>query len=183
MVRFACVWLFVLGCGGGKGGGTVTDGGPGSGIDCGGFAGVQCPANEWCDFGRNDCGGTDGTGTCRARPTSCDDRFDPVCGCDNQVHANECDAQAAGQDLNAFGSCPLDTDRFACGFRACLVGFEFCHVFGNDIGGEPDGFTCTGLPACAGLSDCDCLRSEGIACAEQCEGSPATGLTVTCLGG
>jgi hypothetical protein len=176
------LWILVVAaCEGGKGGGTFNlDGG--SGIQCGGFAGAQCPADEWCDFPRDDCGATDGTGTCVRRPLQCGELADPVCGCDGEIHSNPCDANSAGVDLSALGSCPAEPGNFNCGARQCAIDTEFCQRIGSDIGGEPDSFSCNRLPAGCGLDpSCACL--EGEACANGCEGDATTGLTAICFGG
>ncbi len=165
------------------GGGTPgsSDGG-GSGRMCGGFGNLQCGASEFCDFDRNGCGASDESGVCHERPTGCPDNLDPVCGCDGQVHSNSCDAFAAGVDVNANGSCPVEQGRFACGFRTCNVMTEYCQRAASDIGNEPDQFTCKPLPGCPSqFPTCSCLANE--TCGGNCTGSGATGLTVTCLGG
>lgn len=163
------------------GGGGGRDGG-GSGRPCGGFAGTQCSANELCDFGRDSCGATDESGTCRARPTSCDDQLAPVCGCDGVVHSNQCDANAAGTDVDAFGSCSLPPGEFACGFRSCDRATEYCQRGVSDIGGEPDSFDCRPLPSSCGASaSCGCLTQEP--CGDFCDGTASSGLRLTCPGG
>lgn len=187
MLRLALLSVFLLGCEGGKGGGTFPDGGGigdgGSGRVCGGITAEQCPADEFCDFGTNSCGVTDEQGICVTRPTACPDIFDPVCGCDGQSHGNPCDAAAAGFDVNANGGCPVAGGRFECGFRQCDIANTYCQRAGSDIGGEPDGFTCIGLPVCAGPPSCACLQGANEPCATSCSGQGATGLTVVCLGG
>ena len=47
-----------------------------------------------------------GPGNCVARPTVCPALDEPVCGCDGVTYANECEAQRAGQSLEALGACP-----------------------------------------------------------------------------
>ncbi len=164
----------------GKGGGGGGDGG--TGRACGGFAGARCAATEFCDFGRNTCGATDEQGTCRPRPGGCGDIFAPVCGCDNVVHGNECDANAAGVDVNANGSCPIPSGQFACGFRTCTTSEQYCERGVSDIGGEPDTFTCKPLPAaCGAVASCSCMTAEP--CGSFCAGGGATGITLTCPGG
>jgi hypothetical protein len=67
---------------------------------CGGFAGVQCRRDEFCDYDDALCGGADGTGLCRPRPEVCTDEVDPVLGCDGLVYTNLCEANRAGTDGN-----------------------------------------------------------------------------------
>lgn len=180
-MRWMLSIVVLAACGGGKGGGVfVPDGG--SGLQCGGFAGTACPADEWCDFGRDDCGASDGTGICKPRPLVCGEIADPVCGCDGRIHGNPCDAQALGIDVSAIGGCTADPGFFFCGPRQCAIESQFCQRVGSDIGGEPDGFSCNALPAgCGTTPSCACL--EGVACTNACEGDAATGLTAVCFGG
>jgi hypothetical protein len=163
--------------------GGFSDGGnPPPGSVCGGFANQQCGPTEFCDFDRDGCGAADESGTCRPRPTGCPDNFDPVCGCDGQVHSNACDASAAGIDVNANGTCPVDAGRFACGFRTCDLMTEYCEHGFSDIGSEPDSFTCKPLPACPSqFPSCGCMTAEP--CGSMCSGTATTGLTLTCPGG
>lgn len=181
-MRFALLsFVLLAACGGTNQGEPGPDGG--SGAVCGGLGNQACPADEFCDFDRNGCGAADETGTCRPRPTACDDNSDPVCGCDGEIHGNPCDAAAAGTDLNAFGTCALEPGAFTCGFRACDLATSYCQHAASDIGSEPDQFTCVPLPACAGEPSCGCLQDQGEPCADTCDGDAASGLTTTCLGG
>lgn len=180
MIRFACLVGVLVACNErGMGGMFPTDGGGGSGRACGGFAGTSCSSNEFCDFGRNSCGATDEQGTCRTRPTACDDLFAPVCGCDGVTHSNECDANAAGTDVSALGSCPVPAGQFRCGFRTCDLSAEYCQRGVSDIGGEPDTFECMPLPA--SCTSCGCLMQEP--CGDFCDGAAGMGFTLTCPGG
>jgi hypothetical protein len=169
----------------GQGGPPVTniDGPPGGGGACGGFTNEQCAADEFCDFGRNTCGASDEQGTCQKRPTGCPDAIaaDPVCGCDGQVHGSVCDANAVGIDVDASHRCPVPPGVFACGFRECNLGGAYCEVIGSDIGGEPDTFTCKGMPMCPGPATCGCLGNEP--CGSNCSGDEQKGFVLVCLGG
>jgi hypothetical protein len=187
MIRIASVFVVVLlvGCEGGRGGmlfGDAGGSGSGSGRPCGGFSGGLCTSNEFCDFGRNTCGVTDEQGTCRQRPTACDDQFAPVCGCDGVVHSNQCDANASGADVDASGSCPVGAGELECGFRFCDKATQYCERGVSDIGGEPDSFVCEQLPSsCGATPSCGCLTQEP--CGSFCSGSQSIGLTLTCPGG
>jgi len=176
-----CVSMLVA-CEHGKGGGMVPPDAGGPGATCGGFAGTRCVVGEFCDFGPNTCGGTDETGTCRPQPTACPDVVDPVCGCDGQIHGNECEANASGFDVNATGSCAVDPGEFACGFRVCSLATSYCQRAASDVGGEPDGFSCIPLPiGCGSTPSCACLTSEP--CGSLCSGDAANGLELLCPGG
>ena len=59
----------------------------------------------YCDFGdciHDDgdlCGGFDASGSCEARPDTCNSASQPVCGCDNKTYINECQARLAGAGI------------------------------------------------------------------------------------
>jgi len=180
-MKWLGVALLLVACEHGKGGG-IPPGTDGGGAVCGGFAGTQCAADEWCDFAANDCGGSDGTGTCKQRPFACDDRLDPVCGCDGTVHPNACEAEALGIDVSASGNCPAEAGLFACGFKQCNIDSEFCQHSVSDEGGFPDSFGCSPLPiGCGGSPSCACLADE--VCGFNCSGDAIGGFTLTCPGG
>src|SRR5688572_29259667 len=158
MIRFALLGLFLVGCEGGRGGMFPDGGGSGTGRACGGFTGALCPSDEFCDFPSDTCGVSDEQGRCRVRPRSCDDQFEPVCGCDGITHSNECSANAAGTDVSAIGSCPVPAGQFACGSRTCEIDTQYCQRGVSDIGGEPDSFECRPLPSsCGAGASCGCL--------------------------
>jgi hypothetical protein len=175
------VGLLLAGCNEHGSGGGFPDGG-GSGRACGGFAGTNCAANEFCDFGRDTCGAGDEQGICQLRPSGCNDIFEPVCGCDRVVHSSQCDAHAHGVDLDATGSCPVSSGEFACGFRTCNLETEYCQRGVSDVGGEPDSFECRPLPKTCSLSpSCGCTTQEP--CGSFCNEASSGGLTLTCPGG
>jgi hypothetical protein len=178
LLALACL----VACEGGKGGGVPTDGPGGSGIQCGGFAGTECPPDEMCDFFNNTCGDGDQTGICVAKPINCNTLFDPVCACDGQVHGNACSARAAGFDLNASGFCEADPGTFTCGFEICNLDTQFCARSPSDDGGIEDAFTCVTLPSgCGSTPTCACLSGE--TCGRNCSGDASVGLTIVCPAG
>lgn len=70
---------------------------------------AQCPAGFFCEYVFGDCGEGQ-PGTCRpmrAEPCDlCSAWVDgPVCGCDGQTYASECERRAAGASKFWFGSC------------------------------------------------------------------------------
>ena len=159
---------------------------PGIGVDgaCGGRGGATCPADQYCDFGNNRCGGDDVTGRCMPRPASCPTLLIPerTCGCDGRVYSSPCDATFAGVDLNESGTCQIDSSAFVCGYRQCSLTTEHCVRTGSDVGGEADAFTCRALPAgCRTAPSCGCLAGEP--CGDRCTGDAAAGLMLTCPGG
>jgi hypothetical protein len=83
---------------------TCSDGG--SRVNCGGFAGATCTADEYCAYPPGDqCGHTDGESICRARPTTCGADSAPACGCDGNDYANVCQASLAGAGTLDLGPC------------------------------------------------------------------------------
>jgi hypothetical protein len=144
----------------------------------------ECNGTEWCDFTDDVCGvdGVGGMATCELRPEGCPEIYQPVCGCDGQVHGNDCDANAAGVDVDAEGDCETPAGYFRCGYRYCDPQFEFCQVQYSDIGGVGHSYACVGPMACAGPPSCDCL--DGELCFEfGCEETPDGGVMIGCPGG
>jgi hypothetical protein len=74
---------------------------------CGGFAGATCASNEYCDWGvvPSLCGGDDGTGLCKLRPTSCVPEDGVWCACDGKIYESTCAAAKAGEGVRKNGPC------------------------------------------------------------------------------
>ncbi len=73
---------------------------------CGGLLGLQCAADEYCDYpDASMCGQGDVQGDCKSRPQACPQVYMPVCGCDNMTHSNSCMARSAGVDVLYDGPC------------------------------------------------------------------------------
>ncbi len=190
--------VFLLACGGsshspsdasGPGDGSPGGGDGGSGgAACGGLAHMPCSATEYCDYADNGCGIGDQTGTCKPRPEVCPLNASrasgapaiaatPTCGCDGKVYGGECDANRAGVDLDAHGSCNVPSGWFACGYTQCLLTSAYCRRQPHTTG--PDTFSCVGLPAtCSSGPACSCLASQP--CGTACTGTGAAGMTLTC---
>lgn len=170
----------------GTGGMSTGGGGAGGGVACGGFAGVQCAATEYCDYPNDICGAADGQGVCRTRPQACPEIYSPTCACDGKVYGNACEANGAGYDVSDLGGCmPPEAGLFNCGHMFCNSATEYCRRTNTDVGGTPDSYVCTPLPAaCAGgVPSCACI---GDGCGAPIPGScmpSGTGFMLTCPGG
>jgi hypothetical protein len=75
------------------------------GMECGGFAGILCPAGMYCDHQGGTCGLGDMMGTCRKIPDVCTQECTQVCGCDGTSYCNACLAHLAGVDDSAETTC------------------------------------------------------------------------------
>lgn len=75
------------------------------GARCGGYAGLQCGPNEWCEFAPNHCHVYDAIGTCVAVPQACTMHYAPVCGCDDRTYGNDCQRRAAKVQKRRDGPC------------------------------------------------------------------------------
>lgn len=86
-----------------------------AGGSCGGFAGLTCGEDMFCDYELDEmCGAADHLGTCKSVPEVCAEVFAPVCGCDNQTYGNACEANAAGQAVFSEGACD-EPVQITCG--------------------------------------------------------------------
>lgn len=74
---------------------------------CGGILGIPCtdPA-DFCKLGVGQCC-CGFQGVCTPTPEACRAVWDPVCGCDGVTYGNECEAAAAGVNINHLGSCEV----------------------------------------------------------------------------
>lgn len=95
---------------------------------CGGFAGVQCPAGEFCKYDEQAmCGFADATGTCEPQPQACPQNYAPVCGCDGQTYSNSCIANSAGVSVQHNGECGSNGGNACGGFAGLTCGTnEYC---------------------------------------------------------
>lgn len=79
-----------------------------TGAACGGRGHEPCAEGQFCEWQPSGmCGASDQPGRCQTRPDACTAEFSPVCGCDDQQHANPCNAQALGISVRNYGPCAL----------------------------------------------------------------------------
>lgn len=74
--------------------------------ECGGIAGVQCAAGEYCALPDGEsCNTADAQGMCELKPEVCPNLYEPVCGCDGQTYPNDCSARVSGVNVLKAGAC------------------------------------------------------------------------------
>jgi hypothetical protein len=71
---------------------------------CGGILPIQCGPGQFCQLQAGKCG-FDMQGTCAKVPEICNERYKPVCGCDNQTYSNDCKRQMAKVSKKHNGKC------------------------------------------------------------------------------
>lgn len=171
---------------GGNGSAGNGSGGTGAGSVCGGFSGMLCADDEYCDYPNDVCGAADGQGVCRPRPEGCDLNYAPVCACDGMVYGNDCGANGAGFDVSDLGGCmPPMANLFNCGHIFCDSATQFCLRTYADVPNTPDSYSCADLPAaCSGMApSCACIGDPcGAPIAGECM-AIGTGFRVSCPGG
>jgi hypothetical protein len=118
--------------------------GPGGALFCGGPAAVACPEGFACDRRDALCTVGDVAGECVSVAETCAPGS-PVCGCDGQTYASDCERLRAGVVRSHEGACEGPPITCGSGYPACPSG-TFCEYPRGDCGEGQTG-TCTSLRA------------------------------------
>jgi hypothetical protein len=105
---------------------STEDGEPLAEGDLCGVRGIAEPCGDglFCQWTAGDsCGAADAPGTCQPFPSECPFELAPVCGCDGEAYANECEATRVGASIADDQSC-LSQEGDVCG--TLRTGAVFC---------------------------------------------------------
>lgn len=190
-LAFTAVLVCLAGCtpsvstgAGGTAGSSTTSTTTSSGSG-GGTCASTCAATGFCQYEYAACAPVHSPwisddGTCTPRPDTCDDIYEPVCGCDGKAYPSACSANAAGVDIGRAACAPAVTPEgyIPCGPRYCDPKGSYCDLMQGDT--QDTYWTCSPLPAaCLNLAtpDCACLGTphNGSQCTVV-QGNGASGL-------
>jgi len=116
-----------------------------TGQTCAGIGNLQCPAGQACQFPLGQCNAPDLAGNCVTVPAICPKQGPPVCGCNGQTYANECELLKAGVRPDRKGDCGQKGEVQVCKTdKDCVTG-QFCELKAGTCGQEGSG-RCTEKP-------------------------------------
>jgi hypothetical protein len=159
---------------------------------CGGFAGLTCGPDEFCEYPVSaQCGIADQTGNCSPLPDTCPEIYAPVCACDGNTYSSACSANGAGLSILHEGECggggPCTTNAECDADELCNMDYS-CIDTTTGAGDQalatgycealPQGCTDVWDPVCSCdgttySSACDAhLAGASVAYLGECEGPP-----------
>ena len=112
-----------------------------NGQTCGGIGNLQCPAGQACLFPAGQCNAPDLSGTCIVVSETCPKQGPPICGCNGQTYANECEIAKAGVRPERQGNCGQagDKDDKVCKADADCATGQFCELKPGTCGEQGSG--------------------------------------------
>ena len=134
----------------------------------------DCPSSYFCYKNPGDC---DGIGVCTAKPQACPDVWDPVCACDGNTYANECEAAAAGLNVAYPGEC------LPAGPTTVMMD---PHVANDDVHSGPSGLDMLRIlwsePVIFDASDITIVNEHGLPVIFEVSGSNSAIMTISFKG-
>ena len=133
----------------------------------------ECDSGKYCALEQAQCLTkiADHYGRCEAIPQRCATIYNPVCGCDGETYSSDCNAAAAGVNVQFTGECNgatqctfYDNTSDSCpGDRFCRIGNGNCRL----RAAEQDGF-CMHEPTVCDLSYYPVCGCDGRTYANEC---------------
>src|SRR5262245_47068327 len=110
-----------------------------TGQTCGGIGGLKCPAGQACQFPAGKCNAPDLAGTCVVVPEICPKQGPPICGCNGQTYANECELLKAGVRPDRRGDCGQKGENQVCKSNTDCAANQFCELMVGTCGDQGSG--------------------------------------------